>query len=118
MTKTKKVIFMAVFAGACFFNFSSTAHAEVTWNEKLGRGLLNIVASPIEIARTINVQSNARGPAYGWTMGLVEGIGRTFVRFGAGAIDAVTFPFEFPKDDREALLAPDYPWQKWDVQYL
>ena len=106
--------------GMCLF--ASTGHADEltgsTWSDKLGRGVLNMVGSPVELARTIHIQSNAKGPAYGWTMGIVEGLGRTLVRFGAGAIETVTFPFDFPKEDKSPLLPPDYPWQKWDVQYL
>lgn len=99
------------------FAFAPAARADDA-SEKLGRGLLNIVGSPVELARTINIQSRVKGPGYGWTMGIVEGIGRTFLRFGSGVIETVTFPFDFPKDDKEPLLSPDYPWQKWDVEYL
>lgn len=102
--------------------FAPVAHAELIEDysaaDKLGRGLLNIVSSPIEVARTINVQSNVKGPAYGWTGGLVEGLGRFVVRLGTGAIDVVTFPFDFPDDDKAPLIRPEYPWQKWDADYL
>ena len=107
---------------ASMFMFSSAAHADAIstndWSDKLGRGVLNMVGAPVELARTIHIQSNVKGPAYGWTMGIVEGLGRTFVRFGAGAIETVTFPFDFPKEGKAPLLQPDYPWQKWDVEYL
>ena len=88
------------------------------WSDKLGRGVLNMVGSPVELARTVHIQSNVKGPAYGWTVGIFEGLGRTLVRFGAGAIETITFPFDFPNEDKSPLLTPDYPWQKWDVQYL
>ena len=111
-------IFMMILMCAC----ASAAYADgltgSDWSDKLGRGILNMVGSPVELARTIHIQSNVKGPAYGWTMGLVEGIGRALIRFGAGAIETVTFPFDFPKEDKSPLLTPDYPWQKWDVQYL
>lgn len=113
----KKNMIFAILVLSCFFSFSAIAHADDA-AEKLGRGAMNIISSPIELARTINIQSRVKGAGYGWTMGLVEGIGRTFLRFGAGVIEVVTFPFDFPKDDKSALLTPDYPWQKWDVEYL
>ena len=120
MKKYKMTFLILVVGFMCVC--ASSAHAdELAGNDsstKLGRGLLNMVGSPVELARTIHIQSNVKGPAYGWTMGLVEGLGRTLVRFGAGAIETVTFPFDFPKDDKSPLLTPDYPWQKWDVQYL
>ncbi len=88
------------------------------WTDKLGRGVLNMVSSPVEVARTISIQSRVKGGGYGWTVGLVEGLGRGFVRLGAGAIDTLTFPFDFPTEDKSPLLSPTYPWQKWDVEYL
>ena len=111
-----------IFMMALMFVCASAAYGDEigsnSMSDKLGRGVLNMVGSPVELARTIHIQSNAKGPGYGWTMGIVEGLGRTLVRFGAGAIETLTFPFDFPKDDKSPLLTPDYPWQKWDVQYL
>lgn len=108
-------------AVSCLVLLGPPAYAEdlgPQWNDKLGRGVLNIIGSPVELARTIHIQSRVKGAGYGWTMGLVEGIGRMFWRFGAGAIETVTFPFDFPKDDKTPLLMPEYPWDKWDVEYL
>ncbi len=100
------------------FASSACAETEYSWSDKLGRGVLNMVGSPVELARTIHIQSNVKGPAYGWTMGIVDGIGRALVRFGAGAIDTLTCPFNFPNADKAPLLMPVYPWDKWDVQAL
>ena len=104
---------------------SPLAHADTadpltehTAADKLGRGALNVISSPIEVARTIDIQSKVKGPAYGWTAGLVEGLGRMVVRLGTGLIEVVTFPFDFPDENKAPLLEPEYPWQKWDVQYL
>lgn len=113
--KVLKVMFAAFFLGLLSV---PAARADNDWGDKLGRGVLNIVASPVDLARTIHIQSNAKGPAYGWTVGIVEGLGRTLVRIGAGAIEVVTFPFDFPDEDKEPLLEPEYPWQKWDGEYL
>ena len=113
--KMKMIFGMLVLS--CVLAFSSTARADDA-GEKLGRGAVNIITSPVELARTIDIQTRVKGAGYGWTMGLIEGVGRTFVRLGAGVVEVVTFPFEFPKEDRKALLSPDYAWQKWDVEYL
>lgn len=83
------------------------------WDDKLGRGVLNIVSSPVEVARTIHVESEVRGNGYGWTAGLVKGLGRTIVRLGAGVVDLVTFPFDFPDENKAPLIEPEYAWQKW-----
>lgn len=83
------------------------------WDDKLGRGVLNIVSSPVEVARTIHVESEVQGKGYGWTAGLVKGLGRTFVRLGAGVVDLVTFPFDFPDENKAPLIKPEYAWQNW-----
>ncbi len=83
------------------------------WDDKLGRGVLNVVSSPVEVARTIHVDSEVHGKGYGWTAGLVKGLGRTFVRLGAGVVDLVTFPFDFPDDNKAPLIEPEYAWQNW-----
>lgn len=113
----KKFLMGSLLTLGLLMSVAPSVHAD-EWNEKLGRGVLNIVGSPVELARTIHIQSRVKGPGYGWTVGIVEGLGKTIVRFGAGAIETVTFPFDFPVDDKEPILSPDYPWQKWDVEYL
>ena len=123
MANKKKHFSAFLLAVFCLLSCVSTAYADGSiasyeWQDKLGRGVLNMVGSPVELARTVHIQSRAKGAGYGWTMGIVEGLGRTFLRFGAGAIETLTFPFDFPKDDKSPLLVPDYPWEKWDVQYL
>ncbi len=118
----KKIWVSAGFAVFLTVMSASTGHAEIlkAYNagDKLGRGVLNVVSSPIEVARTINVQSRVKGPGYGWTGGLAEGLGRMLGRIGTGLIDVVTFPFNFPDEHKAPLLEPEYPWQKWDVEYL
>ena len=94
------------------------AEGEICWMKKLGRGALNMVSSPIDIPRTIHIQSNAKGGGYGWTVGLVEGAGQSLVRFFTGAIDVVTCPFDFPDSDKGPLMQPVYPWQDWDSKTL
>ena len=99
------------------------SHAEdglgkYTWADKLGRGAVNVVSSPVEIARTIVVTSDVKGAGYGWTVGLVHGIGRTIVRLGVGIVDIVTSPFDFPKENKAPLIEPEYVWQKWDAAYM
>lgn len=92
---------------------SAAELGEYKWSDKLSRGALNIVSSPVEIARTIHVSSESKGYGYGWTVGLVRGVGKTFVRFGAGVIDLVTFPFDFPDENKAPLVKPEYAWQNW-----
>lgn len=87
------------------------------WNEKLGRGLLNMVSCPVEIARQINVVSNEQNLLAGWTYGLVKGVGYAVLRLGAGAADVVTCPFDWPKADKAPLMKPEYVWENTGVKY-
>ena len=55
-----------------------------TWQDKLKRGAVNIVTSPVEVARDIHVTTEEKNLLVGWTVGLVKGLGEGFLRFGAG----------------------------------
>jgi putative exosortase-associated protein (TIGR04073 family) len=90
---------------------------EYDWFDKLGRGALNIVTSPVEIARQITITSNEGSLLEGWTLGLVKGVGVGLVRMGAGFIDLLTFPFDFPEEDKGPLIDPEFVWEKPGVQY-
>ena len=83
------------------------------WTGKLSRGLTNVVTSPLEIPRTINIQSEEKGPAVGWTGGLLTGVVKGFIRFGAGIAETFTFPFAWPNEG-EQLVTPTYVWENWD----
>lgn len=115
MKKKIKIWAMASLLIAVFSNsaFADSDMDDNTWGDKLNRGLLNIVSSPVEIARSIHGGNQKEGYAYGWTVGLVQGLGRTFLRLGSGVIELVTFPFDFPKDDKSPLIKPAYVWQEW-----
>lgn len=101
-----------------FFTTTSVAFAAEAGNysgtDKLGRGILNAVTCPVEIPRAIALTSESNGPAYGWTVGLIEGVGRTLIRFGMGLVEVVTFPFDFPKGDKGPLIRPEFAWQEWE----
>ena len=90
---------------------------EYEWQDKLKRGALNIISSPVEIGRSIYLGSRDENLAYGWTVGLIRGIGQGGIRLGAGVIDLVTFPFDFPKDGKAPLVEPEYVWEKPGVKY-
>ncbi len=111
-----------------FFAFSTTSHAELFknfkaaapeyhWGDKLKRGAINIITSPVEIARQIQITSNEKSLLNGWTIGLISGLGQGFLRFGAGVIDLFTFPFNFPDSHKAPLIDPEYVWQKSGPKY-
>jgi putative exosortase-associated protein (TIGR04073 family) len=96
-------------------SFSTAGLAEETvydWQEKLQRGAVNIVTSPVEVAVSIHNMSQEKNLLVGWTVGLVAGIGQGLLRFGAGAIDLLTFPFDFPVGGKAPIIDPEYVWEK------
>ena len=88
-----------------------------TWNDKLKRGGMNIVSSPVEIARSIQITSNEESLLKGWTVGLVKGFGDGFLRLGAGLVDVLTCPFNFPDSNKGPLIKPEYVWEKPGPKY-
>lgn len=95
----------------------SDAAGVYDWKDKLGRGALNIVTSPVEIGRSIHIGTQDKSLAYGWTVGLIKGIGQGIVRLGAGVVEVLTFPFDFPGGGKDPLINPEYVWQKSGVKY-
>lgn len=89
-----------------------------TWQDKLKRGAINIITSPVEVARDIHNTTEEKNLLVGWTIGLIQGLGEGLLRFGAGAIDLLTFPFNFPEGRKAPLLDPEYVWQKAGPKYI
>ena len=61
-----------------------------SWSGKLKRGTLNIISSPVEIARSIQITSSEGSLLKGWTIGLAEGLAEGCLRLGAGVVDVLT----------------------------
>ncbi len=88
------------------------------WSNKLGRGVVNVFTSPIEIVRGIDLTSKSDGPLKGWTVGIMMGFAGGILRFATGAVDAFTFPFNFPEEDKGPIINPEYVWESWEGEYL
>ena len=97
---------------------SSQNSGEVKWCHKLGRGLLNMVSSPIEVVRQIHLTTQKETLLRGWTVGLVKGVGYGIARLGNGAVDTLTFPFKWPDANRAPLMQPEYVWDNTDIKYV
>jgi putative exosortase-associated protein (TIGR04073 family) len=91
---------------------------EYHWDDKLVRGLLNIVSSPVEIARSIQITSEETSLLEGWTIGLGKGLGWGVLRLGAGVLDTLTCPFDFPDENKGPLVQPEFVWEKPGVKYV
>lgn len=98
-------------------NVPTASDKTYSWQGKIKRGGLNIISSPIEIARQIQITSNEKDLLQGWTVGLVKGLGQGLLRFGAGVVDVVTCPFNSPDEHKAPLIQPEYVWEKSGVKY-
>ena len=76
---------------------------------KAGRGLSNILFAFNEVPVTIATENDLEGhQALGYSV--IKGVGRSFVRFGAGVYELVTAPFPTHKGKYTPLLRNDVPW--------
>lgn len=82
---------------------------------KFWRGLANTGLGWWLIPKTIWETSQNENPLYGLTVGTLQGAGMAILRTAAGAVEVVTFPFPFPKDDYAPLVDPEYPWSEEEV---
>ena len=112
------IIFSLLFSGAANASLLDRFQKpDYNWGDKLVRGAINIVSSPVEVARQIQITSSEQSLLAGWTIGLLSGFGQGLLRFGSGVIDLVTFPFDFPDSNKGPLIDPEYVWQKPGPKY-
>ena len=121
MKKTKILalfLILSFLAGGFPLMGNTAPAASYTWQDKLKRGAINIVTSPVEVARDIHNTTQEKNLLVGWTIGFVKGLGEGFLRFAAGVADLFTFPFDFPESGKGPLIDPEYVWQKPGPRYI
>ncbi|HOW35476.1 MAG TPA: exosortase system-associated protein, TIGR04073 family [Candidatus Omnitrophota bacterium] len=79
--------------------------------DKLGRGIVNIITSPIEIAKQVDLSwkqsAKSKSQATGIVTGFFKGLAYTVGRMGSGIWDVVSFPFKTP-ENYEPLMKPEF----------
>lgn len=79
--------------------------------DKLGRGIVNIITSPIEIAKQVDLNwkqsAKSKSQAKGIVTGFFKGLAYTVGRMGSGVWDVISFPFKTPKN-YEPLMKPEF----------
>ncbi|MCX7019750.1 MAG: exosortase system-associated protein, TIGR04073 family [bacterium] len=75
---------------------------------KLGRGLANVITGAIEIPKNISNEWRKSDPVTGVIVGGVKGIGWAATRVAVGAFETVTFPVPVPPN-YEPLMQPALP---------
>ena len=62
-----------------------------------------------DVPRTVYYEARDQGAFYGFTLGLVKGIGLGAVRTVVGAYELLTFPI--PANDYDPVVLPAYPFE-------
>lgn len=86
---------------------------QYTAARKLGRGLAGMTCGFLEVPGHIVQMNRERGPAWGYTLGFVQGLGGIVVRELVGVYEFVTAPFAVPPGF-EPILTPEFPWGYFD----
>ena len=76
---------------------------------KAGRGLAAMTCGFLEVPGNIVKVNRERGPAWGFTLGFVQGLGMIVVRELVGVYEFVTAPLEVPAG-YEPIIQPEFPW--------
>ncbi len=94
------------------------AAAQPAWAQdplhKVGRGVVNVLTSWIELPKQIHHGAQEDNPVVGLGQGLVKGVTLTVLRLGVGLYEAVTFPLPYPAayaSPYEHMELPDYAWE-------
>ncbi len=82
---------------------------EYTAARKAGRGLAGMTCGFLEIPGNIVELSDEKGPAWGFTLGFAEGLGRFVVRELVGVYEFLSAPFPAPAGF-QPILKPEFPW--------
>lgn len=78
-------------AGTTYADIQAPPASEYTATRKLGRAIGNVLYAVEEVPVTMIRWNSAEGDYAGFSVGLVEGVTRTFTRMGYGFYELVTF---------------------------
>ena len=76
---------------------------------KAGRGLAAMTCGFLEVPGNIVKLHRERGPAWGFTLGFVQGLGMVVVRELVGVYEFVSAPFPLP-ENYAPIIQPEFPW--------
>ncbi|MFH1791489.1 MAG: exosortase system-associated protein, TIGR04073 family [Candidatus Omnitrophota bacterium] len=93
----------AVFAVLLIFVFTSAEAYADNAIDKLCRGLVSILSSPLELFTTIGDCMKKDGPAVGICTGLGQGIWNTGIKAAAGVYETATFLIPIPAGYKPVL---------------
>ena len=117
---TRRILCLFVFLSILMIAFQKSAWAEdpgteiqkeYHWNNKLGRGAMNLLGFPGDLVYKFHIAASAGGNQFSRTGKLIQGMGLLVARLGAGVVELLTFPFDFPDPEKKPLLNPEFFWQ-------
>lgn len=76
---------------------------------KAGRGLAGMTCGFLEVPGNMVKLYRERGPAWGFTLGFVQGLGMIVVRELVSVYEFVSAPIEVPPGF-EPVIQPEFPW--------
>ncbi len=91
MTRLLLTTLLFAVAGSVYADIQAPPASEYTATRKLGRAIGNILYAVEEIPVTMIRWNSAEGDYAGFSVGIVDGIARTFTRIGYGFYELVTF---------------------------
>jgi putative exosortase-associated protein (TIGR04073 family) len=74
---------------------------------KLGRGLTNIVTSPLDVLKTFDNEFMKYGSYKGTSYGVIKGLSNGVSRLCVGVFEVLTFPFEIP-ENYGPIIEPEF----------
>jgi len=92
---------------------TALASEKYTAARKCGRGAAGMLLGVLEIPGNMVKETRENGPARGFTLGFVMGIGMLVVRTLVGTYELFTSPFEIPEGFKP-LIEPEYPWDYFE----
>lgn len=101
----QKIAVSLLLAGLLIFSLNSNAHAYDAW-DKLGRGVMNIAVSPLELFHGLGDAIKERDLAIGLPVGIFYGAWNTVKRAGVGVYEMITFPIPLPANYEPILEEP------------
>jgi len=102
----KKLMILMVVA-ALALSVAMPAHADNAV-DKLGRGLANVLTSPIEVVQGMSDVNAENGMVAGATIGTLQGTVNLVKRACVGVFEIVTFPIPIPENYGPILTEPEF----------
>ncbi|MBI5685061.1 MAG: exosortase system-associated protein, TIGR04073 family [Verrucomicrobia bacterium] len=114
MRTTRRVGFYLFAATAALLLAGSAVGDCQDMRAKAQRGFANMVGGVVEIPGCVADTAQKKGPWFGYSVGLLKGIGMVPVRTVVGIYEFLTFYVPAPAD-YEPVLKPATPFNYWDA---